>query len=112
MGNEWDTSLLSCFSNCGVCLLAHFLPFVVFGQNAEDAGTCSCFIAFLLFFVPPIDLYILAKTRTDTREKHNIDGSFCGDLMASFCCPCCVMIQTKNQLNLGVARMGEEIERV
>ena len=61
-------------------------------------------------FIPILDFFCLAKARQQTREKHNISGGFCGDLLASFFCPCCVLIQAKHQLDQ--SNMGMDMERV
>jgi len=111
MTNDWDSSLFNCFADIGTCILAMFLPCIPYAQNADEAGNCGCIPALISFFVPILDLYVLADTRRHVREKHNISGSFIGDCFASILCPCCVIIQTKNQLNQG-RNMGETIERV
>merc|ERR1712071_435979 len=64
----------------------------------------------LCFFVPIVNIYIGAKTRSDTREKFGISGSFIGDCCCFLMCPCCMMVQNQSQLD-GVS-MGENIERV
>ena len=107
---EWESGLCNCFANLGVCLITYFLPCVTFAQNADEAGTCGFVPALICFFVPVVDYYLLIKTRMDTREKFNIPGGFCGDLITSLLCPFCVMIQTKHQLNQ--SKMGETIQRV
>jgi hypothetical protein len=35
--------------------------------------------------------------RSEVRSKFNIEGSTCGDCCASFCCPCCVELQSAKE---------------
>jgi len=110
MANDWENGLCGCFANFGVCLITYFLPCITVGQNAEEAGTCGCMLAGILTFVPLVNFYVIAKTRADVREKHNIAGSMLSDLLTTLFCSLCVIIQTKNQLSSG--SMGEDIARV
>ena len=63
----------------------------------------------LLFFVPCVNLYCLAKNRKLVRERDNIDGGFGMDCLLSWFCSCCVLIQAKRQV---FHEMGGDIERV
>lgn len=39
---QWSHSLFGCFDDCGICIIAYFVPCVTFGQNAEAIGEGSC----------------------------------------------------------------------
>ena len=108
---DWDQGLLGCFGNIGVCAIVYFLPCIAYGQIMEKADITGCFLGVVLFFVPVLDLFCLAKARSAAREKSDIEGSFIMDLVLSYFFPCCVMTQTQNQLDVGKA-MGQDIERV
>merc|ERR1712110_381865 len=107
---EWDIGLLGCFGNLSSSVITYFLPCLTFSRNASNAGTCGFIPAMISFFIPVLDCYVGAKTRQDTREKANIDGSLIGDCFAFGICPCCTMIQVQTQLE-GMS-MGEDMERV
>merc|ERR1711937_916308 len=110
MGAEWNVGLCGCFSNFGNCLLAYFVPCLVAGKNAEKAGTCGFCPALISTCIPFLNVYVLVKTRMDTREKHDISGSCIGDLLTTLICPFCSLIQVANQLE--TSAMGETMARV
>merc|ERR1711879_316998 len=107
---DWEAGLCGCFSNIGASIIVYVIPCVTYANNAEKAGTCGFVPAMISFFIPGLNWYLGAKTRSDTREKHNIDGSFLGDCICfGFCTPC-VLVQNDTQLQ--TPAMGEEIDRV
>merc|ERR1711979_2789 len=108
--SDWNNGLCGCFSNCASSIITYIIPCVTYAQNAEKAGTCGFLPSLICFFVPVINLYIGAKTRSDTREKYEIAGSFIGDCCCFIICPCCTMVQNQSQLD-GVS-MGETMDRV
>merc|ERR1711974_319489 len=50
----------------------YIIPCVTFAQHGEKAGTCGFLTSLVCFFVPIVNLYIGAKTRSDTREKYEL----------------------------------------
>merc|ERR1711953_162399 len=115
MANDFKASLLfGCFSNCCVALFAYFLPCLPYGQALGDANVCSCPIGAAISFVPILDCFCLAKAREATREKNNISGSFLGDLLVSYFCPFCTIIQVRAEQSddMGLSVEAGDMQRV
>ncbi|KAK0062970.1 cell number regulator 10 [Biomphalaria pfeifferi] len=93
----FNHSLLGCFDNCGICLLVYCCPFYVHGRNAESVGENCCICALILCF-QPFGLLSIAYIRSLVRHSRNIDGNILCDLILSLICPCCVIIQSANEL--------------
>lgn len=96
---EWQNGLFGCFNNCGLCIFTYFVPCYTHGKTAESVGDdcCCCCIA---LFIPLIDLYAICSTRGKVRESKGIDGSAFGDLIATICCPLCVVIQSAQEMSV------------
>lgn len=111
MSNQWNHGLFNCFTNLSVCLMASFLPCITIANNAELSNTCVFITACLAsVFLPCLNLWIMAKSRQNTRELYDISGSFVNDCLVSLFCPCCSIIQVKNQLDS--SHMGMSIQRI
>nr|AAT44867.1 DUF614 protein [Branchiostoma belcheri tsingtauense] len=99
---DFKHGLLGCFDNCGICIIGYFLPCVLAGQNAEKVGLGSCCMCgFLSLFVIPT-VFIVARTREETRHIYSIEGTFLNGCLLTFFCPFCVMVQTAQELDEGV----------
>ena len=59
--------------------------------------------------MPVLDCFCLAKARENERSRHNISGSFLGDLLVSYFCPFCTIVQVRAQQENS---MGETMVRV
>ncbi|XP_071834728.1 placenta-specific gene 8 protein-like [Apostichopus japonicus] len=88
---EWTTGLCSCFDDLPSCLLAFFCPNFMECWIAHTADEC----ALLPMFYPGSTVAIRTKVRTE----HNIRGTICNDCLLYACCPCCVMAQTKREMD-------------
>lgn len=58
--------------------------------------TCQCLLfcgssCFGVHWIPT------AMQRQNIREKYNLEGSCVKDLVASFCCPCCTLMQSDKE---------------
>ncbi|KAK1853983.1 PLAC8 family protein [Colletotrichum chrysophilum] len=103
---EWNSSLMDC-SPCGTCMMATWLPCLVFGKTSErmrDPNLTNysplngeCFMISALGSIGFGWLYLMSK-RTDIRQQFGIDGSECGDCCTAYWCPCCVLIQHENEV--------------
>ena len=120
MGDEFQTPLIcNCFNNIGLCFMVYFLPCIPMGQALEEQGVCGCFPAaagiaagfFTGFLCVPI--YYASLIRANTRERYNIDGSHIKDLLCSFICFECSLLQSLNEkATREGGHMGQTIERV
>ena len=106
---EWEHSLFGCFDDCGACLLGYCCPCIAFGMNASDSGTCcpGCCGTFwgcilFVFCTEIVPCVWCCCIRPNIRRKHNIEGNCCGDCMSIWCCPCCALIQERQQCNTPV----------
>merc|ERR1711893_250649 len=114
---SWNHGLFACCLSPFNCLITFFFPCIQYTRNtvaAEDstaAGCCCGFLACFSFFIPVLDCLMLCRTREKTRKRYGIAGNCCADLAASVFCPCCVLIQTGDQLDNSVWSRGE-IQRV
>ncbi|XP_014805282.1 PREDICTED: placenta-specific gene 8 protein-like isoform X4 [Calidris pugnax] len=83
---EWQTGLMDCCSDCGVCLCGAFCFTCLGCQVAEDMGEC-CLCG------PSVAMRTLYRTR------YNIPGSILNDWVAIACCPLCALCQLKRDIN-------------
>ncbi|KAL6887939.1 PLAC8 domain-containing protein [Trichoderma evansii] len=98
--SQWSSSLFDCFSPIETCLLACYLPCIVFGrthhrvnksgklEGYEPVNT-SC----LLFCIPGLHCILASMQRASIREKYNLEGTCIEDMAKSYCCACCNLIQ-------------------
>ncbi|XP_060635288.2 placenta-specific gene 8 protein-like [Anolis sagrei] len=83
---QWQTDLLDCFSDCGVCLCGTFFPLCLGCQVASDMDEC-CLCG------------ITMAMRSVYRTKYGIPGSLLGDFCVTWCCPHCSLCQLKRDIN-------------
>lgn len=105
---EWNNGLFGCFNNCCVCLLTYVAPCYVHGKTAEKVDE-SCLLCCLALFVPILDIYAIASVRSKVREQKGIEGSLVKDIIATCCCPLCVIAQSANETE--AMSMGESMAR-
>ncbi|KAL2207925.1 PLAC8 family protein [Sarocladium strictum] len=104
---SWFSSFFSCFSPVDTCLITCCVPCVTFGKthhrlrkNGNLDGyepintSCLLFCGSSCFGVHWIPT---AMQRENIREKYNLEGSCVKDLLASFCCPCCTLMQSDKE---------------
>uniref|UniRef100_A0A6I8N497 Placenta associated 8 n=1 Tax=Ornithorhynchus anatinus TaxID=9258 RepID=A0A6I8N497_ORNAN len=85
-GMNWQTGLLDCCSDFGVCLCGTFCFTCLSSQVASDMNECClCGSSVAL--------------RTMYRTKYRIPGSICNDYMITMCCPNCSLCQIKRDIN-------------
>ena len=89
----WSTGMLSCFDDCGVCMLGLCscllcCPCIQY-HAASSAGECCC-----VGTCCPIAL------RTKIRTKHNIQGSIVDDWCALTWCYYCAFCQMQREVNI------------
>ena len=111
--NEWSHELFGCFDDCGECLLASCFPCITFGLNARDSGTCCCggccgvFCGCIMFFTPCGICAWCCGIRPEIRRKYRIQNNCCQDCLAVCCCPCCALIQERQQCK--TATPGQQV---
>ncbi|XP_057880923.1 placenta-specific gene 8 protein-like [Melospiza georgiana] len=83
---EWQTGLLDCCSDCGVCLCGMFCFFCLNCQvagNMDECCLCGSSVAM----------------RTLYRTRYNIPGSILRDFCSIWCCTPCALCQLKRDIN-------------
>ncbi|XP_009674880.2 placenta-specific gene 8 protein isoform X3 [Struthio camelus] len=84
--SEWQTGLLDCCSDCGVCICGTFCFICLGCQVAGDMDEfCLCGSSVAM--------------RTLYRTRYNISGSILTDYLSILCCPCCSLCQLKRDIN-------------
>ncbi|XP_003221268.1 placenta-specific gene 8 protein [Anolis carolinensis] len=83
---QWQTDLLDCFSDCGICLCGTFFPLCLGCQVAADMDEC-CLCG------PTMAM------RSVYRTKYGIPGSLLGDFCVNLWCPHCALCQLKRDIN-------------
>ncbi|XP_003772930.1 placenta-specific gene 8 protein isoform X2 [Sarcophilus harrisii] len=84
--STWQTGLLDCFSDCGVCLCGTFCTICLSCQVASDMNEC-CLCG------------TSVAMRTLYRTRYGIPGSICNDFMATVFCTTCSLCQIKRDIN-------------
>jgi Cys-rich protein (TIGR01571 family) len=110
MSNQWQHGLFGCFDNCTVCILSYLAPCYVQGKNAEAVGE-NCLLCGLVFFVPLANLWFGATIRQKVRESKGIEGGLVGDLLAFWCCTCCAVAQSAQEVGSVGGGMALDMER-
>eukprot|EP00918_Siedleckia_nematoides_P049213 GHVU01107907.1.p1 GENE.GHVU01107907.1~~GHVU01107907.1.p1 ORF type:complete len:111 (+),score=14.34 GHVU01107907.1:99-431(+) len=107
MSAEWQHGLCGCFDNFTVCIITYVFPCYTAGKTGEAVGD-SCLVCGLLACVPFVDFVAAAMIRGKVREQKQIEGGFLGDLVLSFCCYCCVLAQSAQEVNA----MGNQAQSI
>ncbi|XP_062431114.1 placenta-specific gene 8 protein-like isoform X2 [Rhea pennata] len=84
--NTWQTGLMDCCTDCGVCLCGMFCFPCLACQVAGDMSEC-CLCG------------TSVAMRTLYRTRYNIPGSICSDYCITLCCPVCSVCQIKRDIN-------------
>ncbi|ELR15497.1 Hypothetical protein ACA1_067420 [Acanthamoeba castellanii str. Neff] len=92
MGQDFETGLCECFSDCETCLCAFCLPCVQFGRNAHPLLPCSgCLTCGIFFWLSGgfTNHCILLQNRILIRNEYGYDRSDgCDCFKVMFCTPC------------------------
>ncbi|XP_032541742.1 placenta-specific gene 8 protein-like [Chiroxiphia lanceolata] len=83
---RWQTGLMDCCSDCGVCLCGSFCYPCLGYQVAGDMN--ECFLC-----------GTSVAMRTLYRTRYNIPGSICSDFCITLWCPVCSVCQMKRDIN-------------
>lgn len=105
MSRQWSHGLFSCFDDCGTCLVTYFCHCYTAGKNAEAVGD-SCLLCGLATFVPLANIFFMAQIRSKIREAKGIEGTFLNDLLATCCCPLCMLVQSAQEVGGGPGAMS------
>ncbi|KAI0241552.1 hypothetical protein LSAT2_023848 [Lamellibrachia satsuma] len=89
MSGEWANGLCSCFNDPMLCIITYIIPCYTAGNNAAAVGK-NCILWGCLSVLAPC---FLAIVRKDMREQKSIGGSFINDILMSWCCGLCVIVQ-------------------
>ncbi|KZT35806.1 PLAC8-domain-containing protein [Sistotremastrum suecicum HHB10207 ss-3] len=111
---KWSNGLFGCFDDIGTCCTACWLPCVTYAQNRSRLNYIQAngarhptggemfnadFGVFTLIHVCTGCGFLLEMmTRKRIREHYRIEGSGCGDCVASCCCLPCVMTQDSREI--------------
>ncbi|KAM9976853.1 hypothetical protein ACTFIR_010699 [Dictyostelium discoideum] len=94
---NWEHGLCDCTSDCRVCCISYLWPSLQIMQQRATVDNRQCEITDCLFTTLCFPL-VVCLTRSQIREKHGIDGNFCGDSCAVCYCTLCVVHQQTMQL--------------
>ncbi|NWI53399.1 PLAC8 protein, partial [Calyptomena viridis] len=83
---EWQTGLMDCCSDCGVCLCG-ICCYTCLGAQVASAMDECCLCGSSV------------AMRTLYRTRYNIPGSILKDCFAMWCCPLCAICQLKRDIN-------------
>jgi len=96
-GSAWVSDFWDFFNPLETCLFATYIPCILFGKTAARIkdptlkdyspinGKCMAFACCPSMF--------LRRERGNFRNQYGIEGSTIGDCGATWCCPCCTLIQ-------------------
>ncbi|KAM4651456.1 cornifelin homolog [Discoglossus pictus] len=89
--NQWNSEVMDCCEDVGICLCGTFVPCILACRVASDFGECCC--------LPCLGGAILAM-RTGIRERHHIPGSICNDCVCLTFCGPCTLCQMARELKI------------
>jgi len=96
MGN-WKVGLCSvggCLNDWKLCAISWLFPIHTFGMAAEKALDKGDGVRCItLSAIPIINYCVLPCWRSNIRASKGVDGNFCFDLLAAYCCLCCTVFQ-------------------
>ncbi|KAM4058484.1 PLAC8 family protein [Hirsutella rhossiliensis] len=109
---EWQSNLFNC-APCGTCLLSTCLPCILIGRTSgrmrdpsmetyEDLNS-ECMIFSAIHCLTGFGWVYAMMKRGEIRDEYGIEGSDCSDCCASYCCLCCVLIQSDKEVKLRTA---------
>lgn len=107
---EWQHGLFGCFDNCSVCIITYFIPCYTAGKIGEAVGE-SCLMCGLVQLVPLANIICSAQLRGKVREQKGIEGGFVGDLLSVWCCYCCALTQSANEIGALGGGQAQEMAR-
>ena len=94
MSSEWKQGLCNFCGDCEICMCGSFCGLCLNYRNAENLGKSGILYTLLACIVPCVPLLLL---RQEARERYNIEGSTCDDVVATVCCGTCVLCQVRLQ---------------
>lgn len=89
---EWNSGILGCMGNCGICIFSFLLPCYQVGKNAEALGDSCCLNACFMF-IPVWNIIVRWRQRGAIRDRQGIDGGCLSDILYIMCCPVCSIAQ-------------------
>ncbi|PAA63770.1 hypothetical protein BOX15_Mlig033858g2 [Macrostomum lignano] len=106
--SQYRHGLCGCFDDCGICIVAYFLPCYTHGKTAEAVGDSCVLCAIGYLFVAPC---VGAVIRGKVRDKQGIAGGFVGDFFTYLCCPLCALVQDAQEVKDMVPPSAQSLER-
>lgn len=93
----WQTGLLECFNDFGICCQGCLCPCCLYGKNVEKFNNSNCLCSCLLYLLccGPVQH---CSFRRDLRTKYNLQQSPCNDCCVAFCCGPCGMCQEAREI--------------
>jgi len=95
MENNWSFPFFGCFTDPKLCIITFCLPCFTNGRTAEAVGDDCIFCCIGYFFLGCIAGMIV---RGKVRDKKNIAGNVCIDLLAHLFCPLCALVQDNREV--------------
>jgi len=121
-GRPWSFDFFDCFGDAGTCLLAYFVPCVVYGQNKKrlehltthgtpdpqsgELFSGDCFLHCCLTGCAGCGWALQMGVRGSIRSRYHIQGGSCGDCMSALCCTPCELTQESRELELEERSLG------
>ena len=100
---DWEAGLCGCLSHMSGCLCSWCCPCIQYGRvydHLNGGGCCVQSILFAVLMSLHLEWLLHCSLRGSIRNRHNISGGCCSDFLATFCCPCCALMQETKEVNL------------
>eukprot|EP00700_Malawimonas_jakobiformis_P001540 EC721738.1.p3 GENE.EC721738.1~~EC721738.1.p3 ORF type:complete len:111 (+),score=13.32 EC721738.1:24-335(+) len=94
--NDFSTGLLSCCSDCCLCLGTMFCPWYMVARNKALVDNRDCTICDCCCAQPNLEYF----TRQQVRARWNFAFSPCADCFAMCFCTLCVICQDAREIAL------------
>lgn len=93
----WQTGMLDCFSDCGICCCGCLCPCCLHGMNVKklNNGNCLCHSILYVLCCGPLQQ---CKLRKQLRKRYNLQQSPCNDCCVAFCCGPCGLCQEAREI--------------
>mmetsp|Transcript_36000 Transcript_36000/g.81968 ORF Transcript_36000/g.81968 Transcript_36000/m.81968 type:complete len:176 (+) Transcript_36000:56-583(+) len=102
----WTNALFDCGSDIGTCLVAGCCPCVVYSLNQGLMGENRCLHCLAYSLLGPFCWVLGGTTRSAIREKFQVEGNCCHDLVTHMCCTPCALTQEHQQLTKNPWKVG------
>ncbi|XP_048161214.1 placenta-specific gene 8 protein-like isoform X1 [Corvus hawaiiensis] len=98
----WQTSLMDCCTDCGVCCCGMFCFPCLACQVAGDMNECclcGTSVAMRTMYRTRYNIPVSAEPACSPAASPKDKGSICSDFCVTLCCPVCSICQIKRDIN-------------